>query len=45
MLLFRGGRHRDTPGLKYTLIKGKLDFSTKEDFDREKRRSSLWIKE
>jgi small subunit ribosomal protein S12 len=35
-VLIRGGRAPDLPGVRYTLIKGKYDFSWKESFDRKK---------
>jgi small subunit ribosomal protein S12 len=34
-VLVRGGRVKDLPGIQYHLIKGKLDFSWKEEFDRQ----------
>jgi small subunit ribosomal protein S12 len=38
-ILIRGGRVRDLPGVHYKIIKGALDFSWKELFDRSKSRS------
>lgn len=37
VVLVRGGRTQDLPGLKYKLIRGKLDFEP--DFNRRHRRS------
>jgi ribosomal protein S12 len=37
--LVAGGRAPDLPGVRYTLIKGKYDFSWKESFDRKKKLS------
>jgi len=33
-VLIRGGRVKDLPGIQYHLIKGRLDFSWREDFER-----------
>jgi len=33
-VLIRGGRVKDLPGIQYHLIKGKYDFSWREEFDR-----------
>jgi len=43
-VLIRGGRRRDLPGIKYQLLKGKLDFSYREgEFERQQRRSKFGI--
>jgi len=33
-VFIRGGRVKDLPGIQYHLVKGRLDFSWREDFDR-----------
>jgi small subunit ribosomal protein S12 len=38
-VLVSGGRAPDLPGVRYTLIKGKYDFSWKESFERKKKLS------
>jgi small subunit ribosomal protein S12 len=38
-VLVSGGRAPDLPGVRYTLIKGKYDFSRREDFVRRKKLS------
>jgi len=38
-VLVRGGRVRDLPGMHYKLVKGKLDFSWKENTRRSQGRS------
>lgn len=43
-VLICGGRANDLPGVRYSMLKGKLDFSDKEDFMRRKRRSKFGIK-
>jgi len=45
VVLIRGGRVRDLPGVHYHAIRGKIDFSSKENFDRHKRRSKFGIKQ
>jgi len=42
-VLVCGGRANDLPGVRYSMIKGALDFSDKEDFMRRKRRSKFGI--
>ena len=42
-VLVQGGRANDLPGVRYTMIKGVLDFSWEEDFIRVKRRSKYGI--
>lgn len=43
-VLVRGGRANDLPGVRYTMIKGKLDFSWKERVWRMNGRSKFGIK-
>jgi small subunit ribosomal protein S12 len=38
-VLVSGGRAPDLPGVRYTLVKGKYDFSWKESFERRKKLS------
>jgi len=42
-VLVRGGRANDLPGVRYTMIKGVLDFSWEEDSPRSKTRSKYGI--
>ena len=43
-VLVRGGRTQDLPGVRYKLIRGKLDFLIKEgSFKRKQRRSKYGI--
>lgn len=44
VVLVRGGRVPDLPGVHYHAIRGKYDFSSKESFERQKRRSKFGIK-
>merc|ERR1712005_46814 len=39
VVLVRGGRAPDLPGVRYRLIKGKMDFVWKESFTRRNARS------
>lgn len=39
VVLVRGGRVKDLPGVHYHLIRGKYDFVYKENFDRANKRS------
>jgi small subunit ribosomal protein S12 len=39
IVMVRGGRARDIPGIRYKLIKGKYDFSLYERIERKKSRS------
>jgi small subunit ribosomal protein S12 len=39
VVMFRGGRANDLPGVRYRLLRGKLDFTEAETIDRNKRRS------
>jgi len=43
VVLVRGGRVKDLPGIKYKLIRGKYDFSIVETFLRVRRRSRYGI--
>jgi small subunit ribosomal protein S12 len=43
-VMFIGGRAKDLPGVHYTLVKGKLDFSVNEKFQRKKKRSKYGLK-
>lgn len=43
-VLVRGGRAPDTPGIRYKLIRGKLDFVDRESFVRSNRRSKFGVK-
>jgi small subunit ribosomal protein S12 len=43
VVLVRAGRVRDIPGMHYRIIRGKLDFNYKENFDRQQRRSKFSI--
>lgn len=43
VVLVRGGRAPDLPGVRYRLIKGKLDFAWKESFKRRNARSKYGI--
>jgi small subunit ribosomal protein S12 len=44
VVMVRGGRRRDLPGIHYQLIRGKYDFSAPESFYRAKRRSKFGMK-
>jgi len=43
VVLVRGGRVKDVPGIRYKLIRGKFDFSIQESFLRVRRRSKYGI--
>lgn len=43
-VLVRGGRANDLPGVRYTGVKGKLDFSEEENFIRKNKRSKYGLK-
>jgi small subunit ribosomal protein S12 len=43
-VMVRGGRVKDLPGVHYHLIRGMMDFSAKEKFERKERRSKFGIK-
>lgn len=38
-VMVSGGRAPDVPGVRYTLVRGKYDFSWKESFERRKKLS------
>ena len=42
-VLVCGGRANDLPGVRYSIIKGVLDFNWKEDYRRSKSRSKYGI--
>jgi small subunit ribosomal protein S12 len=44
VVLFRGGRANDLPGVRYRLVRGKLDFNELETVKRSKRRSFYGVK-
>ena len=37
VVMVRGGRRRDLPGIHYQLLRGKYDFNTEENFSRRNR--------
>lgn len=43
-VLVRSCRRRDLPGVHYSVIRGKLDFTTTQKFDRHNRRSKFGLK-
>jgi small subunit ribosomal protein S12 len=43
-VLVAGGRANDLPGVRFSLIRGKFDFSYKELFDRMKKKSKYGYK-
>jgi len=43
IVLVRGGRTKDLPGVRYKLIRGKKDFLWEERFLRRKRRSKFGV--
>ncbi len=43
IVLIRGGRVRDMPGIRYRVIRGLYDFSKQEKFKRKNRRSKYSI--
>lgn len=43
VVLIKGGRTPDLPGVRYRLIKGKLDFVWKENFSRKNARSKYGV--
>jgi small subunit ribosomal protein S12 len=43
-VLVRGGRVKDLPGVRYHIIRGKLDFTQNEKFERKNRRSKYATK-
>lgn len=44
VVLIRGGRVRDIPGVHYRILRGKCDFDGKENFIRAERRSFYGVK-
>jgi len=44
LLVIRGGRVKDLPGVHYRAVRGKGDFSNKESFKRQQKRSKYSIK-
>jgi small subunit ribosomal protein S12 len=42
-VMVAGGRANDLPGVRFTLIRGKYDFSSKESFTRKNRLSKFGI--
>jgi len=44
VILMRGGRVKDLPGIHYKAIRQQLDFTAKETFARQQRRSKYAIK-
>ena len=44
VVMVRGGRRRDLPGIHYQLIRGKYDFTIQENFIRTNRRSKFSTK-
>lgn len=44
VVMVRGGRRRDLPGIHYQLLRGKYDFNTEENFIRKNRRSKFGVK-
>ena len=43
VVMIRGGRARDIPGVRYKIIKGKYDFSTFEKILRRRKRSKYGL--
>jgi len=43
-VIVRGGRVPDLPGVRYHIVRGKLDFTSKETFIRRNRRSKYATK-
>lgn len=44
IVLIRGGRVRDVPGVKYKILRGKYDLDTNESFERRNARSKYGLK-
>ncbi len=44
IVLIRGGRVRDVPGVKYKIIRGKYDLDTNETIERRNARSKYSLK-
>jgi small subunit ribosomal protein S12 len=45
VVLIRGGRVKDLPGVQYHIIRGKYDFTATETFARSNRRSKFGVKQ
>jgi len=43
IVLIRGGKVQDIPGVHYRTIRGKYDFTGRENFDRKKARSKYGL--
>jgi small subunit ribosomal protein S12 len=43
-VIIRGGRANDLPGVRYKVVRGRLDFSQYELFGRKNRRSKYGVK-
>ena len=43
-VIVRGGSAKDLPGVNYTLVRGLLDFFSKENFTRRAKRSKYGVK-
>mgnify|MGYP000285913555 CR=1 FL=1 len=43
-VIIRGGRANDLPGVRYKVVRGKLDFNQYETFGRKNRRSKYGVK-
>lgn len=43
VVLVRGGRAKDLPGVHYKMVRGKYDFRIEDNFSRKKRRSKFGI--
>jgi len=43
VVLIRGGRVKDLPGVHYHIVRGKHDFTSRERFKRMKRRSKFSV--
>ena len=44
VVLVRGGRTPDVPGVNYKMLREKFDFNTPETFNRSQRRSKFGVK-
>jgi small subunit ribosomal protein S12 len=44
VVLVRGGRANDLPGVRYKLVRGVYDFNMKEEIDRTHKRSKFGVK-
>ena len=44
IVLIRGGRTRDVPGVKYKMVRGKFDLGIHENFSRRNARSKYGLK-